>query len=133
MAEILFFSIYTFIRLIWDTIHIRTAKQSISRKGYNIRDLVAIPLILLIAYTSTLIWPSPPFWTRVVAQLGIMVMFFDYAINLTTGKKLFYISLTSKNIWERARLACKTPYAELVIKIWLLTCAMACYFYWELL
>ncbi len=133
MVQVLLFSLYTIIRLVWDTIRIKRSKAGITRNGYNMRDLMAVPSILLIALISHLLWPAPPYWTSIVAQLGIMVFLFDYLLNLTTGKHIAYISLDSKSIWERARLATKTPYAEFMIKLFLLVCGLACYFYWELL
>ena len=129
---ILLFSLYTIIRLGWDTIVIRRATKSITQKGYNMRNLVMAPAIALIALVSYLLEPSAPYWTRIVAQLAIFVFVFDYAINLTTGKKLIYSNPNSNSRYERIRAKIGV-YPELFIKLWLLACGLGVFYQWELL
>jgi len=134
---ILLFSLYTIIRLAWDAIRIRqkakTTGEAIQAPGYRNRNIVLAASMLVIAAISLLIDPTPPFWTRLTYQLGIFVLFFDYGINLLTGKKWYYISTTSKNRWEKLRAKTQFVHIELFIKLWLAACGISVYYMWELL
>ena len=131
----LLFLIPVVIHIIIDYRYISTHNHSITKLGYWTRNMLTGSGILLAALINKLwIEPAPYYGTGVAFCFALFLALFDYGINLSRGKRWYYVSsdVNHHSYWERIRQKI-TPLAELILKIFLLGCGIASYYQYTFL